>query len=103
MEWKEKRTQKANAEHQQKLDEIEYRQYQEELRKMTNAVVEEQRNEKRKPQFQSNHEVKQKQKILDKMNQLYEMKKTLEISEWKQLKEKEKEEEQRQIREENKK
>ena len=107
LQLKEKRDLKQKAEKERKLDEEEYRKYQEELRTMTIGLLQQKlaedkayKIERNSAQLQEQRLLKLKDALLTKMNQLDSFKQTLELSEWKKLQEKEKEEEKLRVRQE---
>lgn len=107
LQLKEKRDLKQKAELERKMDEEEYRRYQDELRTMTIGLLQQKLAEDKAYKLQRNSNQLQEQRLirlkealLDKMNQLDGFKQTLELSEWKQLQEKEKAEEKLRVRQE---
>lgn len=107
LKWKEKRGMKSKEIEQKKNDEKEYREYQEELRKMVIGLIEQQLQQDKKYKLERNFNQLQESKIdnmrsllQQKLNTLDEMKANLDESEWKKLKDNEKKEEKRLIHQE---
>jgi hypothetical protein len=100
LKFKEEKDIKQKKAEEKKRDEMEYRKYTEELRKMAIGIIEEQLREDREHKMERNFNLikeqrlkKMKEELFHKMHQIDEFKANLEESEWKQLQLKEMEHE----------